>query len=179
MHILSNPRTPRYFFDAEFHEDGATIELISIGIVSSDKRRFYAVNQQAQLDRVSGEQRKNVLPYLPRYGDDAWMTRDAIADSVRVFVAHNTNPIQFWGYGCSYDWVALCQLYGTTMALPSHFPKHCMDLKQAAELLGDVAEPPKNEDVHISLGEALWNAAFFDVIAKEFARRDAATATPR
>lgn len=41
----------RYFFDTEFHEDGQTIDLISIGIVAEDGREFYAVSRDAQLHR--------------------------------------------------------------------------------------------------------------------------------
>ena len=37
----------RYFYDTEFLEDGKTIELISIGIVTSDGRELYAVNSKA------------------------------------------------------------------------------------------------------------------------------------
>lgn len=32
----------KYFLDTEFHEDGKTIDLISIGIVAEDGREYYA-----------------------------------------------------------------------------------------------------------------------------------------
>lgn len=34
----------RYFYDTEFIDDGRTIELISIGMVSEDGREYYAVS---------------------------------------------------------------------------------------------------------------------------------------
>lgn len=37
----------KYFLDTEFIEDGVTIDLISIGIVSDDGREFYACNRDA------------------------------------------------------------------------------------------------------------------------------------
>lgn len=37
----------KYFFDTEFIEDGKTIELLSIGIVSEDGREFYAESLDA------------------------------------------------------------------------------------------------------------------------------------
>ena len=65
----------RYFLDTEFYENGKTIDLISIGIVCSDGREFYAVNREAELDKVSPWVRDHVLPSLPTYGDPAWRPR--------------------------------------------------------------------------------------------------------
>jgi len=57
--------------DTEFIEDGRTIELISIGIVSSDGRELYAVNEEINDGEVFGRIRRdrwlmdNVVPHLP------------------------------------------------------------------------------------------------------------------
>ena len=58
----------RYFLDTEFYEDGTTIDLISIGVVTHGGARFYAVSQEAKLDRVSPWVREHVLPSLPAAG---------------------------------------------------------------------------------------------------------------
>lgn len=42
----------KYFFDTEFHEDGRTIDLISIGIVAEDGREYYAINRECDFDRI-------------------------------------------------------------------------------------------------------------------------------
>lgn len=75
----------RAFYDAEFIEDGSTIELISIGIVTDDGREYYAVNGdlddatnhdpdlrggyigKTPWDRIMAEPWlvKNVVPSLP------------------------------------------------------------------------------------------------------------------
>ena len=60
-----------YYLDTEFYEDGRTIDLISIALVTTDGRELYAVSRDAELHRVSDWVRENVLPHLPPYGDPA------------------------------------------------------------------------------------------------------------
>lgn len=100
----------KYFYDTEFLEDGTTIDLISIGIVSEDGREYYAVNSalddhhgshspiDARPDdglglRVSRHEwlMKNVVPHLPlrtsiqQYGSDrAYMPPNLDMTDVRV-----------------------------------------------------------------------------------------------
>lgn len=56
-----------YDYDLEFLEDGETISLISIGIVSSDGRDYYAVNSQMPTARIQAHTwlMFNVVPHLP------------------------------------------------------------------------------------------------------------------
>ena len=42
-----------------------------------------------------------------------------------------------------YDWVALCQLFGTMMDLPEGWPMYCRDVKQLAD---DKGNPQLNSD---------------------------------
>lgn len=148
----------RYFIDTEFYEDGSTIDLISIAVVTdeAEPREFYAVSQEAQLHRVGTWVRENVLPHLPRYGDPAWMTRNQIARRLESLVDSDTKP-EFWGYYADYDWIAICQLYGTMMQLPQRFPKFCRDLKQLSVDRGSPKHPPDPKDEHNALADARWN----------------------
>jgi len=71
----------------------------------------------------------------------------------------STNVVSFWGYYSDYDWVVLCQLYGTMMKLPSIFPKYCMDLKMLMHLLGVGkidGQAVKQANEHNALADALW-----------------------
>ena len=145
----------RYFLDTEFYEDGQTIDLISIGVVCEDGREFYAVSQDAQLHRVSEWVRANVLPHLPKYGDPAWQKRATIAANLKAFM-HDEKP-EVWAYYADYDWVALCQLFGTMMGLPGRFPKFCRDLKQLSVDVGSPKHPPDPEGEHNALVDARWN----------------------
>lgn len=55
----------RYYIDTEFIEDGSTIELISIGIVSEDDRRYYAINSDCDLSKANDWVKENVISKLP------------------------------------------------------------------------------------------------------------------
>lgn len=159
----------RYFFDTEFIENGRTIDLISIGIVCEDGRELYAVSREARLDLAPPWVRAHVLPQLPPYGDPAWMTRWQIRMLVAGFVkgvvingvVHGERP-EFWAYYADYDWVALCQLFGTMMDLPTHWPKYCMDLKQMSKMRGDPPNPAKSPLEHNALEDARWNRLLYD-----------------
>jgi len=122
-------RAIRYFLDTEFIEDGKTIDLVSLALVSDDGRELYCCNKDAKLELASDWVRANVIPSLPPEDSPLWMSRESIKWSVLGFVTEYPKP-QFWAYYADYDWVALCQLFGTMMDLPAYFPMYCMDLKQ-------------------------------------------------
>jgi len=114
----------RYFLDTEFIEDGRTIDLISIGIVAEDGRELYAESSECNLERASPWVKENVLPHLRGKAD----CRAAICAALLEFIG-NDKP-EFWADYASYDWVALCQLFGTMMDLPEDWPMFCMDVQQ-------------------------------------------------
>jgi hypothetical protein len=120
----------RYFFDTEFIEDGRTIDLISIGIVGADGREFYAESSEFDASNAGPWVRQNVLPHL--FGNG--LPREGIARAVAAFVGDKP---EFWADYGSYDWVALCQLYGTMMDLPKGWPMWVRDLRQLAEAHGE------------------------------------------
>lgn len=142
----------RVWFDTEFIEDGRTIDLLSIGMIREDNHYYYAENTECNRDRATSWVRKNVFPHLT--GGIYLMTRNEIADDVRRFVGEKP---EFWAYYADYDWVALCQLYGTMMQLPEGWPKFCLDIKQVAYLRGDPSlQRPEGGD-HNALADARWN----------------------
>ncbi len=153
----------RCFVDTEFYEDGSTVDLISIGAVRSDGGEFYAVNQDAKLHLVSAWVREHVLPNLPPLGDKAWMPRERIARRFSDFMGANLfeprlpSVTEVWGYYSDYDWVAICQMYGTMMGLPNHFPRYCLDLKQLSWMLGNPKHPEQTTGEHHALEDARWN----------------------
>ncbi len=161
----------RYFLDTEFIEDGRTIHLISIGVVAEDGREFYAESQNVDLSRANEWVQANVLPHLwnrqadkregNRWSRDGgtggFLTRHDIAGDLRRWVAQGEGRPQFWGYYADYDWVVLCQLYGTMMDLPEGWPMFCMDIKQLAVSLGDPRLPETGRLEHHALADARWN----------------------
>lgn len=140
-----------YYFDTEFIEDGRTIDLVSIGIVCEDGREFYAESSEVDWSKASQWVLDNVKPHL--LGNA--VSRERIAADVLSFVG-DTQP-EFWAYYADYDWVALCQLFGTMMDLPDGWPMFCMDLKQLCVEMGDPQLPEQDDGEHHALEDARWN----------------------
>ena len=146
----------RIWFDTEFIEDGRTIDLMSIGMVREDGKTLYLENAECEIERASPWVVENVVPHLKYVGHGKHylaMSRGEIAHEVLAFAGEKP---EFWAYYADYDWVALCQLYGTMMQLPKGWPMYCNDVKQ---LCNSVGNPPLTKQVasmHNSLADALW-----------------------
>jgi 3'-5' exoribonuclease Rv2179c-like domain len=143
----------RYWFDTEFIEDGKTIDLLSIGIVCEDGREFYAQNRDADLDKASDWVRENVFPGLRDASDEQIQHRGEIASSLIKFV---TGEPEIWAYYGDYDWVVLCQLFGTMMNLPQGWPMFAMDVKQLCISKGNPRLPKQDSAEHNALNDARW-----------------------
>lgn len=80
----------RYFYDTEFLETGSTIDLISIGIVGSDGREYYAVVEEVGDDendlygRIVRERwlMENVVSQLPLKVDEKGKPRIVLPTNV-------------------------------------------------------------------------------------------------
>lgn len=162
------------YYDTEFHEDGKTIDLISIGLRAADGGEMYLINKDADWERISAHPwlRENVLPHLPgAWGfemNDQWRpdetdgrvhSRKTIAYRVRSFIegyGANRDKHQLWAWYGAYDHVALAQLFGRMIDLPSAIPMHTNDLKT---LVGDerIPEDLRGDDEHHALADARFN----------------------
>lgn len=157
----------RYWFDTEFIEDGKTIDLLSIGIVAEDGREFYAESNECDLSRASPWVRENVIPHLTGKA----FTRAWIRAGVQQFVSEYpitegpTKP-EFWAYYADYDWVALCQLFGTMMDLPKGWPMYCRDVKQLCDDLGNPTLPKQSTTEHHALADARWTREAWESLKK-------------
>lgn len=162
----------KYWLDTEFIEDGKTIDLISIGIVAEDGREFYAEVADADLSRASDWVKENVLVHLwSRQKDKAdanrWSRdggaggllkrRDIAVDIVLFCDPEQFGKPEFWGYYADYDWVVLCQLFGTMMDLPRGWPMYCRDIKQLCDEKGNPRLPEQGKGEHHALADARWN----------------------
>jgi hypothetical protein len=156
----------RYWLDTEFIEDGKTIDLISIGIVAEDGREFYAENMDCDFGRASDWVAANVLPHLSGLGAEVYGKVD-LAAAVRVFCDPvNYGKPEFWGYYADYDWVVLCQLFGTMMDLPKGWPMYCRDIKQWCDQLGNPKLPEQGKDEHHALADAQWNRKAWEFLVE-------------
>lgn len=86
----------RYWLDTEFIENGHTIDLISIGLVSEDDRELYLLNVDCDWTKASPWVRDNVLNVLPakpsefeysdKHKEQGWVRHSNIGDLVHHFV---------------------------------------------------------------------------------------------
>jgi hypothetical protein len=166
----------KYFLDTEFHEDGKTIDLLSIGIVAEDGREFYAVNADFDWDRVvapvtqeawerTAWLRDNVMPYVRR---EEGRPRSFIRSDIEAFIwakpCLGEHKPELWGYYADYDWVAFCQLWGRMIDLPDWLPKFCRDIKQVAVDLGNPQLPTQVSNEHHALADARWNKQAYEFL---------------
>lgn len=164
----------RFWFDTEFMEDGKTIDLLSIGIVAEDGRELYLENLDADLSCGSDWVQHNVIAHLDfaKHG----VARSEIAAKVRQFVseypiaAGPTKP-EFWAYYADYDWVVLCQLFGTMMDLPKGWPMYCRDVKQLCDMLGNPNLPEQGKGEHHALADARWTKEAWHFLFAEWERQ--------
>lgn len=131
----------------------------------------------------------NVVPSLPKlYGDARlhyasssplglidWQASEfrsyaTIAKKVREFLLADGEPELWADYG-AYDHVALCQLWGRMIDLPSGLPMFTRDIQQEAARLGVAWDqlPSQAEGNHNALADARHN-----VVKREYLRTVAA-----
>lgn len=157
----------KYWFDTEFIEDGKTIDLISIGIVSEDGREYYAESYDCDYDQASDWVRENVFPHLQDMVDpvrmDVHKSNEEIAKELIIFM--DKDP-EIWAYYADYDWVVLCQLFGTMMDLPKGWPMYCRDVKQLCDDRGNPKLPRKSGIQHHALSDAKWTKTAWHFLKK-------------
>lgn len=153
----------KYFYDTEFHEDGTTIDLISIGIVAEDGREYYAVNDGADWARIRKHEwlMANVFPQLPFSGD--WKPKAQIRDEVAAFLLAGSPP-ELWAYFCAYDHVVLAQLFGTMMDLPEGIPMFTNDVRSLVDWAGVRILPKQAAGEHDALADARHVKQMYDYI---------------
>lgn len=145
----------KYFFDTEFHEDGRTIDFISIGIVAEDGREYYAVNRDADWNRIGAHPWlvANVVPHLPPMQE--WKPKAQIRDEVKDFLLVDGEPDpELWAWFAAYDHVVLAQLFGTMMDLPAGIPMYTHDLRSYVDWANVRSLPNQAEGVHDALQDA-------------------------
>lgn len=178
----------RLFYDFEFVEDGQTIDPVSVGMVREDGTELYAVFATADEAALTGDPwlRDNVwvqLPTVPCPPGHRCLTRGhghldldhpavrppaQIRNLVGDFI-QDTPDVQLWADHSAYDHVALAQLWGRMVALPTHVPMFTSELQQEARRLGAAALPAQEPGTqHHALLDARYDrdvALYLDALA--------------
>lgn len=163
----------KIWFDTEFIEDGKTIDLISIGMVREDGGKLYVENSDCDKSKASDWVVENVFPHL--HGASREMPRNEIAESIKHFAGESP---EFWAYYADYDWVVLCQLYGTMMNLPDGWPMFCMDVKQWQVMMGGIQLPEQATTKHDALGDAIWCREMYKFLSLQSVSQQPTTSEP-
>lgn len=149
----------RWYYDTEFLEDGKTIELLSIGLISDTGETYYAVNEEFPMMRGRADPflKKHVLPKIG--SAMFYRSRRKIAADVSHLIGKqpDANLTELWADFGAYDHVVLCQLFGRMIDLPRGFPWFTHDLCQELRRLGvRRADLPQGnpEDEHNALADA-------------------------
>lgn len=150
--------------------------------MAEDGREYYAVSTQFNAVNLFNHAwlNENVAPHLPwealppgtpltwvtaerNWSTGLWKGRVDIRKDVLEFCdLDKYGKPEFWAYYADYDWVALCQLFGTMMDLPKDWPRYCRDLKQFSDLLGKPKNPAPPTDEHNALADARWNRTMWN-----------------
>lgn len=155
--------TPRslpmtYCIDTEFLEDGCSLTLLSLALVSADGREYYAEVEGVDLTPANAWVAQNVLPHLGQ--DRACVkARSTIRAELLSFV-NDPEPV-FWGYFSAFDWVLLTQLIGdfeTCRRDAPQWPMLCLDLEQARRMHGFTLQGQAAQSHH-ALSDARWTMA--------------------
>lgn len=193
----------RIYYDTEFIEDGRTIDLVSIGMVADNGDEYYAISSEFDLKKFAASDwlMANVWPSLPQVRGDARMMilssmregasaykhvkrlfsrgdpdvkpRRAIAEEVRGFIRSFPAPELWASYG-AYDHVALAQLFGRMIDLPSGIPMWTNDLQQMAAWFGltDDDLPQQEAGHHNALADARHNLVVAHFLDEQARRAD-------
>lgn len=179
----------RYFLDEEFIENGKTIDLVSIGIVAEDGRELYLQSTEFDESKASEWVKEHVLEHLPlcpccghkvnhidqptgqcRSKRCMFRTREYIKREVQAFLdAEQHGYPELIGWCCAYDFVALCQLWGTMMDVPCFIPHSMIDIQQILDERGitDDLLPQQEEGLHHALSDARHIKRLWDWLQKQ------------
>lgn len=179
----------KWFYDCEFHEDGKTIDFISIGMVSEWGDEYYAVSNEFDTRRVAQNNwlMDNVMSSIEHqqflvfdgFGqpavrdiyvtDPAAKSRDEIAQDIVHLLSQSRSESELWAWYCAYDHVCLAQLFGRMIDLPESVPMFTNDLKtlvkEAEKKLGGQLHLPKQPDgLHNALEDARHNVVRYNYL---------------
>jgi len=156
-----------YHLDTEFFETPYNTELISIGIVADDGRKYYAENSMADL-RLAKRNEWMVENVLAKLDAPTKTLPNQIVQEIKRFVGNDKQPVFMADYA-SYDWYLFCRLFGGMMKLPSGWPMYVLDLAQIIDyhlpkgvVFPDALRSWPNE--HHALADAVGQKAKFDYV---------------
>lgn len=169
------------FYDTEFLEDGKSIHLISIGMVSETGDELYLINRDAPWHRIMQHEWlfQNVVPELAfspfttKHLRNYSSPQDSITFKVGAFL-QSIPDVKLWAWYGAYDHVVLCQIFGDMTNLPKGIPYWTNDLRQEYYMRGldpDIHKVPNRVGVHNAISDAMDLKARYEALIADFGER--------
>lgn len=165
--------------DTEFIDTGTEIALISVGMVREDGAELYLENRRFFADHehlIDDWTAQNTLAktFLQTAPDDPRIVdKSEMGEQILRFCLEGGKEPSIWAHYASYDWVALCQVWGPMLSIPTGMPYHAMDFRVAQDLLGVKAPSQEPVNHHHALIDARWGKRAFAALGLPFAQFDA------
>ena len=173
------------FYDLEFDENGETIVPISLGVVRENLDEIYFINKVYVERQKDPETRtcndwvyENVLPNLYSVTPHVGQTYEVeLRQWGNIFYNWllDKEPLEekgdSWklvGYYADYDHVALAQLWGQMIMLPTGMPMWTRDLKQWVSDVGNPKIPIPQKHEHNALADARWNRDVYKWLVQNY-----------
>lgn len=180
----------RFFLDTEFDQETDPVQLISIGIVCSNGKEFYAVNTDYKFKPRTWLD-ENVKPFLSLSVPSSVVNLDQLTclkgSYLKVKVAledwlvaqYQSNKLfynpEWWGYMSAYDWFLLTRFWGFGNG-PVPLPYLCLDTEQYRRDIGvtfaEVSKHVSLEPRHNALIDARDVKEQFEALEKYHAQID-------
>lgn len=112
----------KVWYDTEFIENGVTIDLISIGMVTEDGRELYLINRECDWSKASDWVRENVIAQL-RPTTENFVTHREIRDRVLAFLGWRTERElheEAAGYGLDTAFFTFSNIDPDLLVKPAH-----------------------------------------------------------
>jgi 3'-5' exoribonuclease Rv2179c-like domain len=173
------------FVDAEFFEDGSIIDLISIGITLDNGMEFYAVNKDFDTQRMLAHPNNvwlmnnvfNSIGHKKVIDEDCgglvdvviedfyMQPKEVIATQLEEFFTPYCGNVELWAYYAAYDHVALAQLWGRMLDMPTHvLPMYTNDIMTLSAQKGHPKLPPQVAGNHNALFDARHNKVIYNYL---------------
>lgn len=161
------------FFDTEFDDNGKSVELISIGLVSESGHTYYAESSEYNRKDANEWLQDNVINNLVSDGKQLKQIRHEIIywiDKEKKFM--QASDISFWAYFCTWDWylfVRLISKTGLLVDLPENYPQFCNDLQSYMYIENKLhlKYELENDNKHNALEDAIWNKKLYELLFKK------------
>lgn len=130
-----------FTLDTEFIDTPTCSELISLGMVSQDKRELYLEFKYTESE-ITPWLQNNVVSQLSGVEHHQWRFEQAAIHIMDFIGGSKADPPKIWAYYSSYDWYWFCRIFGGMMGLPEFYPHRALDFANYQQGVPDLCGPP-------------------------------------